>query len=224
MSSWDFDFRDGNLGLTPTSLGRMQSPFALSRQTNVLCELDPPSTTAIVGSLSPTTRRCENNAVSDRQLFVCVLLLLWMLSLCLGWRWFVWLIRSLRLPHRTNLHLSRRRKWSVCAFLAVSFAALALGFPIILLGWYVHCALEHCYLWFGRRFCKRLGLAVSRCRCIPGFISNVKTEYSIVEFDCADPQQGRTLVRLLVWIFGIREVLSIEPFPEKYWDSSGSQQ
>ena len=162
--------------------------------------------------------------MSDRQLFVCVLLLFWMLSLCLGWRWFLCVIRSLCLPHRTNLHLSRRRKWSVFAILAVSLAVLAIGFPIIQLYWCVHCGLEHCYLWFGRRFCKKRGLAVSRCRCGPAFIGNVKTEYSIVEFDCADPQQGRTLVRLLVWIFGVRKVLSIEPFPEKCWDSSGAQE
>ena len=158
--------------------------------------------------------------MSDRQLFVCVLLLFWMLSLCLGWRWFLWAIRSLRLPHHANLHLSRRRKWSVFAILAVPSAVLVLGFPIILLGWYVHCGLEHCYLWLGRRFCKKRGLAVLRSRCGPAFNGRVKTEYSIVELDCADPQKGRTQVRLLVWIFGIRKVLSIEPFPEKYWDSS----
>ncbi len=158
--------------------------------------------------------------MSDGQIFVCVLLLLWMLSLCLGWRSILDVIRSLRLPRRTNLHLSRRRKWSVFAVLALFLAVLAIGFPIIQLFLCVHRGLEHCYLWFGSRFCKKRGLAVSRSRCGPTFIGRVKTEYSIVELDCADPQKGKTLVRLLVWIFGIRKVLSIEPFPEKYWDSS----
>ena len=34
----------------------------------------------------------------------------------------------------------------------------------------------------------------------------------LVEFDCLDHEQRRRLVRLLVWIFGIREVLAIEDF------------
>lgn len=147
-----------------------------------------------------------------------------MLLLCLGWRSFLCTIRTLRLPRRSNLHLSRRRKWSVTVILALFMAVLALAFPIIQLFWYVHCGLERCYLLFGRSFCKKRGLAVSRSRCGPAFTARVKTEYSIVELDCVDPQKGRTLVRLLVWIFGIRKVLSIEPFPEKYWDSSGTQE
>lgn len=162
--------------------------------------------------------------MSDRQLYVCVPLLFWVLSLCLGWRWFLWAIRSLRLPHHANLHLSRRRKWSAFATLAVPAAVLVLGLPIIVSGWYVHRALEYSCLWLGRRSCRKRGLAVLRSRCGSAYHGRVKTEYSIVEFDCAHPQQGRILARLLVWVFGIRKVLSVEPFPDKYWDKSETQE
>ena len=92
---------------------------------------------------------------------------------------------------------------------------VACGILIVPLMWYVHCGLEQCYVRFGHRFCKKRGLNVSRCRCDPEFEdSGVKTESSIVEFDCTTSDGVRQLVKLRVWIFGIRKVLSIEPFPE----------
>jgi hypothetical protein len=46
--------------------------------------------------------------------------------------------------------------------------------------------------------------------------SGVKTEFTIVEVDCLDGQKQRKLVRLLVWVFGIRKVLSDEIYPDSY--------
>jgi len=44
----------------------------------------------------------------------------------------------------------------------------------------------------------------------------MKTEFTIVEVDCLDVQQQRRLIRMLVWIFGIRRVLSDELYPDSY--------
>jgi hypothetical protein len=51
-----------------------------------------------------------------------------------------------------------------------------------------------------------------------------KTEFTIVELDCLDAQKQRKLIRLLVWLFGVREVLSIEPFPEEEQSSDETQE
>jgi hypothetical protein len=73
----------------------------------------------------------------------------------------------------------------------------------------VHRVLKYCYLLHGRRFCRKNGLELIRWRCGPEFdTSGVKTEFTILELDCLDVQKQRKLVLLLVWIFGIRKVLS----------------
>jgi hypothetical protein len=78
----------------------------------------------------------------------------------------------------------------------------------------VHRTLEYCYLLRARRFCRKNGLKVVRWRCGPAFDrSGVKTEFSIVEMDCLDAQKERKLIRLLIWIFGIRKAL-IDDYPE----------
>ncbi len=90
------------------------------------------------------------------------------------------------------------------------------GVITIPLFWWVHCGLESWYVRLGRSFCTRRGLTPSRWRCGPQFDdAGVKTEYSVVEIDCDRPEEGRQLVRLLVWIFGVRKVMSIGPFPEE---------
>jgi hypothetical protein len=96
-------------------------------------------------------------------------------------------------------------------------AIVVTGILIVPLMWYVHCGLERCYVWFGHRFCKKRGFTISRVRCGPEFEKcGVKTESSLVEFDCVTPEGVRTLVRLRVWIFGIRKILTIEDFPEDH--------
>jgi len=99
--------------------------------------------------------------------------------------------------------------------IAITIIAIVVaGILFVPLMWWVHCGLERCYVCFGSRFCKKRALAISRCRCGPEFEdSGVKTEYSIVEFDCLTPDGVRQLVKLRVWIFGVRKVLSIEEYP-----------
>ena len=93
-------------------------------------------------------------------------------------------------------------------------AFVALG---ILLWWFVHCTLNRWCVAHARRFCRRKGLEVRRSRAGIAFDqSGAKTEFTIVELDCLDLQKRRRLLRLLVWAFGIRKVLSDEMYPESY--------
>jgi hypothetical protein len=93
-----------------------------------------------------------------------------------------------------------------------------LVFPLMV---YVHCGLERIYVLFGQHFCKKHGLTISRVRCGPEFDEDgLKTESSLVEFDCIAPDGERQFVQLRVWIFGVRKVLRMEPFPEEWKESS----
>ena len=73
----------------------------------------------------------------------------------------------------------------------------------------VHITLRRIYLAYVQRFCRKRGLTVSRIR------ETHCSECVLVELDCLDHEQRRRLVRLLVWIFGIRTVLSIEDFSDE---------
>ena len=97
-------------------------------------------------------------------------------------------------------------------------AFVALGIPaFVYLLWFVHCTLDRCCVKHGRRFCTRKGLEVRRSRAGMAFDqSDAKTEFTIVELDCFDSQKQRRLIRLLVWVFGIRKVLSDEIYPDPY--------
>jgi hypothetical protein len=88
----------------------------------------------------------------------------------------------------------------------VIVVAAAVALPAF---YFAHRGLKCCYLLHGRRFCRKNGLKLVRWRSGPEFdASGVKTEFTILELDCLDVQKQRKLVRLLVWIFGIRKVLS----------------
>ncbi|MDB6110409.1 MAG: hypothetical protein JWR69_2159 [Pedosphaera sp.] len=92
------------------------------------------------------------------------------------------------------------------------FAAAILGLPAMFI---VHCGLEYCYLVYARRFCRNNGLKLMRWKCWMAFDkSGVKTEFTIFELNWLDGQSQRKLVRLVIWIFGIRKVLSNENYPE----------
>lgn len=63
-----------------------------------------------------------------------------------------------------------------------------------------------------RRYCRKSGLKPLRCRSGAAFDSSgIKTEYTIVELECSDNNDEKKLVRLLVWVFGVRQVLESEP-------------
>ena len=97
-------------------------------------------------------------------------------------------------------------------------ALLVVGVPaLIYLAWVVHRALDHVCVGHARRFCKRMGLETCRARCQPAFEqSGVKTEFSLVQLDCLDTAKQRKLVLLLVWPFGVRQLVSDERYPESY--------
>ena len=79
----------------------------------------------------------------------------------------------------------------------------------------VHLGLRRVYLMHARRFCRKNGFAPVRWRGAPAFDSTgVKTEFSLLELDCLDAQGRRKLVRLLIWAFGVRKVLSVADYPE----------
>jgi hypothetical protein len=95
-----------------------------------------------------------------------------------------------------------------------------LSLPVLVL---VHYGLERCYLMHARRFCRKNGFVLGKWRCGPAFNrQGVKTEFTIVELDCLDAQQQRKLIRLLVWVFGIRKIISNENVPESKDDKPAS--
>lgn len=84
----------------------------------------------------------------------------------------------------------------------------------------VHCGLDRCCVGHARRFCRRRGYSVRRCRWQPEFKlsrgKRLKTEYTLVQLDCLDSKNERRLIILLVWPFGVRKTLSNEEYPESY--------
>lgn len=105
-----------------------------------------------------------------------------------------------------------------CSLLVV--AVIVVGVPaLVSLFWAVHCALDRVCMRHARTFCRRSGLEVRRVRCQPAFEpSGVKTEFTLVQLDCADDRTQRRLVLLLVWPFGVRKTISDERYPESYDD------
>lgn len=94
----------------------------------------------------------------------------------------------------------------------------------IYLFWLVHRSLEnYCYVPHARKWCRRNGLEPRSWKCeIALDKSGVKSELSIVELECIDGNGQRRLVRLLVWLTGVKVVLSIEPpMDEPDDDSNG---
>lgn len=100
----------------------------------------------------------------------------------------------------------------------MAFALVVFGIPALLyLVWVVHCALDRVCVRHARRFCRRIGLEVSRVRWQMAFEkTGVKTEFTLVQLDCVDAQKRRKLVLLLVWPFGVRKLVSEEEYPESY--------
>jgi len=101
----------------------------------------------------------------------------------------------------------------------VAFGVLVLGLHVI-----VHCGLERWYLRLAHRFCQKRGVTISRSYCERANNVTSWTEYFIVKLDCIHPQEGRQLIILLVSVFGVRDVLSIGPFPEEEQSSDETQE
>ena len=95
------------------------------------------------------------------------------------------------------------------------FVMIAMGIAVLPAFYFVHRTLEYCYFLHARRFCRKHGFKPGRWRCGPAFDkTGIKTEFTILEIDCVDVQGQRKLIRLLIWIFGIRKVLADEKYPE----------
>jgi len=93
-----------------------------------------------------------------------------------------------------------------------------LSLPLLVV---VHNGINNCCVRHSCKFCRRNGYQVQRWMCAPAFDeSGVKTEFSVVTLDCLDGQGKRRLVKLQVWIFGVRTMLSNEPWPQ---DTAPSQ-
>lgn len=79
----------------------------------------------------------------------------------------------------------------------------------------VHRGVNYCCLVHASRFCRRNNFELTRWRCRYEFDrSGVKTESTVVELDCLDASGERRLLRLRVWLFGVRSMLSNEPYAE----------
>lgn len=102
----------------------------------------------------------------------------------------------------------------------VTLAIIALSFAAILvlpLFYAVHRGLDYCCLRRAQSLCRRKGFDVRRSRWRPQFDnSGVKTEFTLVELDCFDAQRERRLVRLVVWPFGVRKLVTDEKYPESH--------
>jgi hypothetical protein len=88
--------------------------------------------------------------------------------------------------------------------------------------WLIHCFLQHAYVRMACRFCRKRGMVVSRYRSVCAK-NNVRTEQTLVELDCVHPQNGRQIVRFVVWGLGIRRKVSIEPYQEDEITEEGQQ-
>ncbi len=90
---------------------------------------------------------------------------------------------------------------------------IAVGIISVPLLYLVHRAFDRRCLRHARKHCAKLGYRIERWKVSPAFDSKgVKTEFTLVEFDCFDHLQQRRLVRLIVWVFGVRKTLIDEPW------------
>lgn len=99
---------------------------------------------------------------------------------------------------------------SIVALLLVAILAL----PAL---WATHLLLGHVCVVHARRYCRRSGLEPCRFRWQPEFDrSGMKTEATLVQLECLDETEERRLVLLSVWPFGVRNLVSNEPYAPSY--------
>jgi hypothetical protein len=95
---------------------------------------------------------------------------------------------------------------SILAGLIFGLAILSL--LIVFLFSVVRYALDkYFYFPFALTYCRRRGLIPIKWRCASAYYDGIKTEFTIVEVLCSDGNDLKSLVRLLVWIFGVKKVL-----------------
>jgi hypothetical protein len=95
-----------------------------------------------------------------------------------------------------------------------SLLIIVVGLCAILSLALVHWGLQQLYLFYARRFCQKVGLTPLHSRSGPAFdVFGMKTEFTIVEVECRNADQSIKIIRLLVWIFGVRRVLKPEQPP-----------
>jgi len=92
--------------------------------------------------------------------------------------------------------------------------------------WIVHRTLDRVCVSHARRFCRRSGLHIQRVRWRPQFDSSgIKTESTLVQLDCVDCERQRRLLLVSVWLFGVREMISDQEYPDSYdteWPQSAA--
>ena len=97
-------------------------------------------------------------------------------------------------------------RWLFAMLLLVGVGALG----VFLMG-LVHGGLERLGVVHARRYCRQRGLTPRRWRCGTAFdAEGRKTEFTGVELECQNASGGLEQVRLLVWPFGVRNVLEEE--------------
>ena len=86
--------------------------------------------------------------------------------------------------------------------------------------WVVHITLDRVIVRHARRYCSRRGFEINRVRLQPAFEASggrkIKTEFTLVQFDCLDAQKQRRLVLVMAWPLGVRKLVSDEKYPEFY--------
>lgn len=99
---------------------------------------------------------------------------------------------------------------SIAALLAVAVLVL----PTL---WATHLLLGQLCVLHARRYCRRSGLEPCRFRWQPQFDqSGMKTEAMLVQLECLDAAKERRLILLSVWPFGVRNLVSNEPYAPSY--------
>ena len=90
-------------------------------------------------------------------------------------------------------------------------AAVILLLPVIYVCFRI---MFFCYAWHARRFCRRNGYKILKWRWGPAFDeSGTKMEHYLFEIICRDVHGERKLVRLWIWLLGVRRVLSDDKCP-----------
>jgi hypothetical protein len=101
---------------------------------------------------------------------------------------------------------------------AWTLALVLICIPIVIILFVaVHATMDSVCVRHARGYCTKNGLEIHRIRFQPAFDrTGVKTESTLFQVDCRDAKSQRRLVVLLVWPFGVREILGNNDYPDSY--------